>query len=63
MACHVWKNLVDCCKLVGCEKQLVCVEIGVSALGGCLIRVGCGCMRCFIGWVVSRHWSGMVGGY
>ena len=63
VACHVGRDFVDCCVLVGCENRFVCVEIGVSTSGECIVRVGRGCMRYFVGWIGSKGWSEMVGSY
>ena len=63
VACHVWRDLVDCCMLVGCENRFVCVEIGIVCIGGCIVSVWRGCMRCSIGSIRSKNWSVVVGGY
>ena len=34
VACHVWRDLVDCCILVGCENRFVCEEIVGVRIGG-----------------------------
>ena len=40
MACHVRRDLIDCCLLVGCEKRLVCMEIGGARIGGVYSKCG-----------------------
>ena len=49
VACHVWRDLVNFCLLVGCENRFVCVEIGGVHIGGCIVSVGRGCMKCSSG--------------
>ena len=63
VGCHLRKDLVDCCMLVGCESRFVCMEIGDVRIGGVYSKCGRGCMRCFIVRVGSRRWSGIVDGY
>ena len=40
MACHVRRDLVDCCMLVGCENRFVCVEIRGVRIGGVYCKCG-----------------------
>ena len=61
VACHVRRDLVDFCMLVGCENRFLCVEIKGVRIGGCIVSVGRRCMRCSIGWDASRNWLGTVG--
>ena len=62
VACHVRKDLVDFCGLVGCDNRFACVEIGGVRIGGCIVSVGLGHMRGSTGWDRSRNWSGMDSG-
>ena len=40
VACHVRKDIVDCCVLVGCENRFVCVEIGGVRIRGVYSKCG-----------------------
>ena len=40
VACHVRRDFVDCCMLVGCENRFVCVEIGGVRIGGVYSKYG-----------------------
>ena len=53
VACHVWRDLVDFCMLVGCDNRFVCVEIGG-------VRIGCVYSKCGA-WVHEMlYWLGRV---
>ena len=40
VACHVPRDIVDCCVLVGCENGFVCVDIGGVRIGGVYSKYG-----------------------
>ena len=40
VACHVRRDLVDCCMLVGCENRFVCVKIVGVHIGGVYSKCG-----------------------
>ena len=40
VACHVRRDLVNCCVLVGCENRFVCVEIGGVRIGEVYSKCG-----------------------
>ena len=59
VACHVWRDLVDCCVLVGCQNRFVCVEIGGVRIWGVYNKCGARVHE-------MLHWldqvQGLVGG-
>ena len=53
MACHVRKDIVDCCVLVACKNRFICVEIGGVRIGGVYSKCGARVHE-------MLHWLGRV---